>query len=360
MSAPTSEPPHLFSPLRIRGVALRNRIVVSPMCQYSCDNGFANDWHLVHLGSRAAGGAALVIAEATAVEPYGRISPGDLGIWKDEHIAPLARIAAFIRGQGAAAGIQLAHAGRKASIKVPWEGGAFIPESQGGWHTVAPSPIPFRDSDAPPLELSKPQICAIVQAFAAAARRALTAGFEVIEIHGAHGYLINEFLSALANHRGDEYGGSFENRTRFLREVVQAVRGAWRDSLPLFVRISASDWVDGGWTIADSVSLASMLQPLGVDLIDCSSGGLVPYAKIEPAPGFQVPFAERIRRETGILTGAVGMITDPKQADCIIRDGRADLVLLAREFLRNPYFPLHAAKALGVENAPPVQYKRAF
>ena len=350
----------LFSPLRIRGVDLRNRIVVSPMCQYSCDNGFASDWHLVHLGSRAVGGAALVMAEATAVEARGRISPSDLGIWKDDHIEMLARIAAFIRAQGAAPGIQLAHAGRKASVHVPWEGGAFIPENEGGWRTVAPSPIRFRDSDTPPLELSKAQICAIVQAFAAAARRALAAGFEVIEIHGAHGYLINEFLSPLANHRDDEYGGSFENRSRFLREVVEAVRAASPDSLPLLLRISATDWVEGGWTIDESVRLAGILAPLGVDLIDCSSGGLAPYAKIEPAPGFQVPFAERIRRETGILTGAVGMITEPRQADCIIREGRADLVLLAREFLRDPYFPLHAAKALGVEAPAPVQYKRAF
>jgi 2,4-dienoyl-CoA reductase-like NADH-dependent reductase (Old Yellow Enzyme family) len=330
------------------------------MCQYSCDDGFATDWHLMHLGSRAVGGAALVFTEATAIEPRGRISLRDLGIWKDGHIAMLARIAANIRAQGAAPGIQLAHAGRKASITVPWEGSAFIPESEGGWRTVAPSAIPFRDSDTPPLELSKPQICAIVQAFGAAAGRALSAGFEVLEIHGAHGYLINEFLSPHANHRGDEYGGAFENRTRFVREVVEAIRGVWPDSLPMFVRISASDWVDGGWTIADSVRLASMLNPLGIDLIDCSSGGLVPYAKIEPSPGFQVPFAERIRRETGILTGAVGMITEPRQADCIVREGRADLVLLARQFLRDPYFPLHAAKALGAEIPPPVQYKRAF
>jgi 2,4-dienoyl-CoA reductase-like NADH-dependent reductase (Old Yellow Enzyme family) len=360
VSTRTSEPVHLFSPLQIRGMHLRNRIVVSPMCQYSCDDGFATDWHLVHLGSRAVGGAALVFTEATAVEARGRISPRDLGIWKDDHMEMLARIAAFVRAQGAVPGIQLAHAGRKASVHVPWEGGAFIPESEGGWRTVAPSAIPFRDSDTPPLELSKARICAIVQAFAAAARRALAVGFEVIEIHGAHGYLINEFLSPLANHRGDEYGGSFENRTRFVREVIEAIRGVWPGSLPLFLRISATDWVDGGWTIDDSVRLASMLRPLGVDLIDCSSGGLVPYAKIEPAPAFQVPFAQRIRRETGILTGAVGMITEPKQADCVIREGRADLVLLAREFLRDPYFPLHAAKALGFEIAPPVQYKRAF
>ena len=360
VSARTSEPVHLFSPLRIRGLNLRNRIVVSPMCQYSCDDGFATDWHLVHLGSRAVGGAGLVVAEATAVEARGRISPSDLGIWQDGQIEPLARIAAFVRKQGAAAGIQLAHAGRKASVRVPQEGGAFIPATEGGWRTVAPSPIPFRDSDTPPLELRRAQICAIVQAFATAASRALAAGFDVLELHGAHGYLIHEFLSPLANHRSDEYGGSFENRTRFVREVVEAIRGVWPDSHPLFVRISASDWVDGGWSIGDSVRLASLLGRLGVDLIDCSSSGLVPYAKIDPAPGFQVPFAERIRRETGILTGAVGMITEPRQADSIVREGRADLVLLARQFLRDPYFPLHAAKALGAEIPPPVQYKRAF
>lgn len=352
---------HLFSPLRIRGVVFRNRIAVSPMCQYSSDDGFANDWHLVHLGSRAVGGAALVMVEASAVEARGRITPGDHGIWKDEHIGPLARIVDFMRGQGAVAGIQLAHAGRKASTHVPWEkGGAFLPENEGGWRTVAPSPLPFRDTDAPPLALSKSEISGIVEAFAAAARRALTAGFQAIEIHGAHGYLINEFLSPLSNHRSDEYGGSFENRTRFAIEVTEAIRGVWPGSLPLFIRISASDWVEGGWTIDDSVKLVRLLQPLGVDLVDCSSGGLVPHAKIQPAPGYQVPFAERIRRETGALTGAVGMITEPRQADGIIREGRADIVLLAREFLRDPYFPLHAAGELGAEAAPPVQYKRAF
>jgi len=352
---------HLFSPLRIRDIAFRHRIAVSPMCQYSSEDGFANDWHFVHLGSRAVGGAALVIAEASAVEARGRISPADLGIWKDEHIQPLKRIAAFLRGHGAVPGIQFAHAGRKASTHVPWEkGGSFLPEREGGWRTVAPSSIPFRETDTPPLELSKAQIRSIVEAFAAAARRALAAGFEVIEIHAAHGYLINEFLSPLSNHRRDEYGGSFENRIRFALEVTKAIRSEWPDSLPLFIRISASDWLEGGWTIDDSVKLASILKPLGIDLVDCSSGGLVPYAKIELGPGYQVPFSERIRREAGILTGAVGMITEPEQADRIIREGRADMTLLARQFLRDPYFPLHAAEALGIEIAPPVQYKRAF
>jgi len=360
-SALSSGQAHLFSPLRIRDVNFRHRIAVSPMCQYSSQDGFANDWHLVHLGSRAVGGAALVITEASAVEARGRISPADLGIWKDEHIQPLTRITAFLRGQGAVAGIQLAHAGRKASTHVPWEkGGSFLPESEGGWRTVAPSPIPFRETDTPPLELSKPEIRTIVDAFAAAARRALAAGFELIEIHAAHGYLINEFLSPLSNHRSDEYGGSFENRIRFVREVTQAIRREWPDSLPLFIRISASDWAEGGWTIEDSVKLASILKSVGVDLVDCSSGGLVPYAKIELSPGYQVPFAQRIRREAGVPTGAVGMITEPEQADRIIRQGRADLILLARQFLRDPYFPLQAAKTLGIDVAPPVQYKRAF
>jgi 2,4-dienoyl-CoA reductase-like NADH-dependent reductase (Old Yellow Enzyme family) len=361
VSTPSSEQAQLFSPLRIRDIVFRNRIAVSPMCQYSSEDGFANDWHFVHLGSRAVGGAAVVMAEASAVEARGRISPADLGIWKDEHIQPLARIAAFVRGQGAVSGIQLAHAGRKASTHVPWEkGGSFLPESEGGWRTVAPSPIPFRETDAPPLELNQAQIRGVVEAFAGAARRALAAGFQVIEIHGAHGYLINEFLSPLANHRRDEYGGSFENRIRLALEIVKAIRSEWPDSLPLFIRISASDWADGGWTIEDSVKLASILKPLGVDLVDCSSGGLVPYAKIELRPGYQVPFAERIRREAGILTGAVGMISEPEQANRIIREGRADITFLARQFLQDPYFPLHAAKVLGVEFAPPVQYQRAF
>jgi 2,4-dienoyl-CoA reductase-like NADH-dependent reductase (Old Yellow Enzyme family) len=352
---------HLFSPLTIRDISFRSRIAVSPMCQYSCEDGFATDWHLVHLGSRAVGGAALVVAEASAVQAHGRISAADLGIWKDQHIAPLARIAAFIRAQGSVAGIQLAHAGRKASTHVPWqEGGRFIPESEGGWRTVAPSPIPFRETDTAPMELSKAEIENVVDAFAAAARRAHAAGFQVLEIHGAHGYLINEFLSPLSNHRRDEYGGSFENRIRFVLEITRAIRGVWPASFPLFIRISASDWAEGGWTIEDSVNLVHRLKPVGVDLVDCSSGGVVPYAKIPLGPGYQVPFAERIRRACSILTGAVGMITEPEQANAIVRDGSADLVLLARQFLRDPYFPLHAAKELGIEIAPPVQYKRAF
>jgi 2,4-dienoyl-CoA reductase-like NADH-dependent reductase (Old Yellow Enzyme family) len=352
---------HLFSPLEIRGVTFRNRIAVSPMCEYSCEDGFANDWHLVHLGSRALGGAALVLTEATAVEERGQISPADLGIWKDDHIAPLARIAAFVRSHGAVPGIQLAHAGRKASTSPPWQnsGGVILPEN-GGWTPVAPSPIPFRENEPAPAELTRAEIATIVDAFAKAATRALAAGFQVIEIHAAHGYLLDEFLSPLANHRTDEYGGSFDNRIRIVLEVVAAIRRVWPESLPLFLRISATDWADGGWEAGDSVELARRVKPLGVDLIDCSSGGMVPYAKISPAPGFQVPFAEQIRTQTGILTGAVGMITEPVQANKIITGGQADMVLLAREFLRDPYWPLRAAKVLGQAVQPPVQYQRAW
>jgi 2,4-dienoyl-CoA reductase-like NADH-dependent reductase (Old Yellow Enzyme family) len=351
---------HLFAPLAIRSVILRNRIAVSPMCEYSSDDGFANDWHFVHLGSRAVGGAALVITEAAAVEPRGRISPADLGIWKDAHIEALARITRFIRGQGAVAGIQLAHAGRKGSTRVPWEGGAVIREPEGGWQTIAPSSIPFRPGEPAPAELSHSEIGAIVEAFAVAARRALDAGFQIVEIHGAHGYLIHEFLSPLSNHRTDEYGGSFEGRIRLALQVAAAVRGAWPDSLPLFMRISSVDWVEDGWQIEDSVELARRLRPLGVDLIDCSSAGAVPYAKVQTGPAYQTPFAERIRRESGILTGAVGMITDAQQADAIVRSQQADIVLLARELLRNPYWPLHAARALGAAAPAPKQYLRAF
>ena len=352
--------PDLFSPLAIRGVTMRNRIAVSPMCEYSSVDGFANDWHLVHLGSRAVGGAGLVMTEAAAVTPVGRISPADLGIYRDEHVEMLARITRFIREQGAAPGIQLAHAGRKASTRVPWEGGAVIPESEGGWQTVAPSPIPFRPGEPAPAELTKPEIGAIVAAFAAAAQRAVAAGFQAIEIHAAHGYLIHEFLSPLSNRRADEYGGTFDGRIRLALEVAAAVRAAWPDSLPLLVRISAIDWVEDGWQIEDSVELARRLRPLGVDLIDCSSGGAVPYAKIQPGPAYQTPFAERIRRESGMLTGAVGMITEPDQADAIVRTGQADIVLLAREFLRHPYWPLHAAKTLGAPAQVPKQYSRAW
>lgn len=352
---------HLFSPLEIRGVPFRNRIAVSPMCQYSCEDGFATDWHLVHLGSRAVGGAALVIAEATAVEQRGQISPADLGLWKDDHIAPLARIAAFIRAQGAIPGIQLAHAGRKGSTSQPWQnGGAVILPQNGGWVPVAPSPIPFHEHGLAPTELSTDEICRIVTAFGKAAARALDAGFQVVEIHGAHGYLLDEFLSPLANHRTDAYGGCFENRIRIVLEVVKAIRKVWPDSLPLFLRISATDWVEGGWEIADSVELARRVKPLGVDLMDCSSGGMVPWAKISPMSGFQVPFAEQIRREANILTGAVGMITEAVQAEKIIAGEQADLVLLARELLRDPYWPLRAAKTLNLPVNPPVQYGRAW
>ncbi len=351
---------HLFEPLTLRGITFRNRIAVSPMCQYSSEDGFACDWHLVHLGSRAIGGAALVMMEATAVEARGRISPSDQGIWKDEHVAFLTRIATFVKQFGAVAGIQLAHAGRKASTKRPWEGGSAIPVSEGGWQTVAPSAVAFRPEDAAPAELSKSEIHAITEAFVAAARRALRAGFQLVELHGAHGYLMHEFLSPLSNRRTDEYGGSLENRMRFALETVEAVRAVWPAELPLWLRISSTDWVDGGWNADESVELARRVKPMGVDLIDCSSGGSSLEQKIPMGPGYQVPFAERIRTEAGMPTAAVGLITSPEQAEQIIASGQADMVLLAREFLRDPYFPLHAARELGAELDPPVQYLRAF
>jgi 2,4-dienoyl-CoA reductase-like NADH-dependent reductase (Old Yellow Enzyme family) len=350
----------MFTPLLIRGVTLRNRIAVSPMCQYSSEDGFANDWHLVHLGSRAVGGAALVFTEATAVTAEGRISPADLGIWRDEHIPNLARIAQFVASQGAVPGMQLAHAGRKASTQIPWVGTQAIASADGGWQPVGPSPLPFRETDPAPHELTIPEIERVVEAFAAAARRALAAGFRVIEIHAAHGYLLHEFLSPLANQRSDDYGGEFDHRIRLTLEVVRAIRGSLPDHVPLFIRISAQDWAPGGWSLADSVELSRRLKPLGVDLVDCSSGGAVPGAKIETGPGYQVPFAETIRRDAGILTGAVGMITEPAQANEIIARGQADLVLLAREFLRHPYWPLHAARTLGAVSPVPPQYGRAF
>ncbi len=351
---------HLFAPLQIRKLTLANRIVVSPMCQYSSEDGFANDWHLVHLGGRAVGGAGLVFCEATAVEARGRISPCDLGIWKDEHIEPLARIVRFLKQRGSAAGIQLAHAGRKASTHVPWHGRGAVAPDAGGWIPVAPSAIAFDNASPVPAELSVSEIQVIANAFAAAAKRSLTAGFDVIELHGAHGYLMHEFLSPLSNKRTDEYGGSFKNRIRFALEVIEAVRKIMPGSMPLFLRISATDWVNDGWTIDDSVELARAVRPLGVDLIDCSSGGSTPHAEIPVRPGYQVPFAERIRREAGILTGAVGLITEPEQADNILCDGSADLVFLAREFLREPYWPIKAAHALGTAVPLPVQYARAF
>ena len=352
--------PHLFSPFTLREATFRNRIAVSPMCQYSSKDGFANDWHLVHLGSRAAGGAGLVVTEAASVEARGRISPADLGIWKDDHIEFLSRITHFLHAYGAVAGIQLAHAGRKASTRPPWAGDGVIPASEGAWQVAAPSPIPFREGDPVPEELTVAGIADVVKAFRDAARRALKAGFRLVEVHAAHGYLAHEFLSPLSNHRQDQYGGSFENRIRFTLEIVAAVREVWPERFPLFLRISATDWVAGGWDIAESVELARRVKPLGVDLIDCSSGGLSMDQKIALAPGYQVPFAERIRREAAIPTGAVGLITTPQQADQIVRTGQADMVLLAREFLRDPYFPLHAAKALGADLKPPQQYLRAF
>jgi 2,4-dienoyl-CoA reductase-like NADH-dependent reductase (Old Yellow Enzyme family) len=351
--------PHLFDALQIRDVTLRNRIVVSPMCEYSSVDGYANDWHLVHLGSRAVGGAGLVITEATAVTAEGRISPEDLGIWRDEHIPKLKEIVSFIHSQGAVAGIQLAHAGRKASTSSPWNGGKPLSRDTGAWQTLAPSALPFYpDADAPHA-MTAHEIGDLVDDFVAATRRALEAGFRVIELHAAHGYLFHEFFSPLSNIRTDAYGGSFQNRTRIVRDVATAVRNVLPDGVPLFVRISATDWIPGGWTLDESVQLARDLRLLGVDLIDTSSGGLGLEQKIELEPGYQVRFAERIRAEAGIATGAVGLITEPGQADEIVREGRADLVLLARELLRDPYWPLHAAQALDVEGAWPVQYLRA-
>jgi 2,4-dienoyl-CoA reductase-like NADH-dependent reductase (Old Yellow Enzyme family) len=351
---------NLFSPLRIKEVTFRNRIVVSPMCQYSCEDGFATNWHLVHLGSRAVGGAGLVIVEATAIEPFGRISAQDLGLWKDAQIEKLNEIAQFIKAQGAAAGIQIGHAGRKASTQAPWVGHSYVPPSEGGWQPVAPSAIPFRISDPAPAELTRSQIKDLVNAFAATAERALRAGFEVLELHGAHGYLIHEFLSPLSNTRTDEYGGSFDNRIRFLLEATERVRQVWPNNLPLFVRLSATDWVEGGWTLQESADLSLRLKQLGVDLIDCSSGGTVPNAKIPSHPGYQVEFAAEVRQRAEILTGAVGLITDANHANQIVEDGKADLVLLARELLRDPYWPLHAARKLQAKVPVPDQYARAF
>ncbi|MBV9488231.1 MAG: NADH:flavin oxidoreductase/NADH oxidase [Verrucomicrobia bacterium] len=347
----------LLSPLTLRGVTFRNRIVMSPMCQYSARDGFADDWHLVHLGSRAAGGVALVMVEATAVTPEGRITPGDVGVWSDRHTEPLARIARFVQSQGAVAGIQLAHAGRKASCDLPWKGGARLktPE-QGGWPVVAPSPLPFEEDDPAPIPLDEAGIDGVVNAFEAAAGRALTAGFKVLEIHSAHGYLLHEFLSPLSNQRQDQYGGSLENRMRLLVRIAERLRGLMPEELPLFVRISATDWVEGGWDIEQSIALAKRLKELGVDLIDVSSGGTVPEARIPVAKGYQVPFSRRIREEANIRTGAVGLVTEPRYADEIITGGDASLVFLARELLREPYWALKAQHGLGEEPAWPIQY----
>jgi 2,4-dienoyl-CoA reductase-like NADH-dependent reductase (Old Yellow Enzyme family) len=345
-----------MTPLTIREVTLRNRIAMSPMCQYSSEDGFANDWHLVHLGSRAAGGAGLVMVEATAVTAEGRITPGDMGLWSDQHIAPLARIVRFVESQGAVPGIQLAHAGRKASCDVPWLGGLQLERGEGGWPTVAPSAVPFNPGDTPPLALDQAGIDGIVAAFVAATDRALEAGFKVIEIHAAHGYLLHEFLSPLSNRRTDDYGGGLENRMRLTLRVAEAVRSRVPRGLPVFMRISATDWVEGGWDIEQSVVLATKAKQLGIDLIDASSGALVPDARIPVRPGFQVPFAARIRGEAKIMTAAVGMITEIAQADEIITSGDADLVMIARELLRRPYFALEAQAEIGAEQTWPIQY----
>ncbi len=354
---------HLFSPLTIRDITFRNRIAVSPMCMYSCENGFANDWHLVHLGARASGGAGLVIAEATAIIPEGRISKHDLGLWDDAHIEPLARVTRFIKEQGSVAGIQLGHAGRKASTRRPWDAQAGKPvlsDEPGGWQTVAPSPLPFAEAFPVPTELTQTAIADLVQAFADGTKRSLQAGFEVVEIHAAHGYLLHQFLSPLSNKRTDHYGGDFKNRTRFLLEVVQATRTVWPERLPLLVRVSATDWVEGGWDTEQTVELARVLHTLGVDLLDCSSGGAVPKASIPVGPGYQTPFAARVKAESPLLSGAVGAITSPTQADHIIRTGQADMVFIARELLRDPHFPLRAARELGQPIPTPPQYARAF
>ncbi len=347
----------LFSPLKIRDITFRNRVFVSPMCQYSSNDGLPTDWHLVHLGSRAVGGAALVMVEATAVSPIGRISPGDSGIWSDAHTAAFGRITKFIAEHGAAPGIQLAHAGRKAATEIPWLGGG--PLKSGAWQTLAPSPIPFDSHYAVPREMTIADIADIVDQFTAAAARAHAAGFSVVELHMAHGYLLHEFLSPLSNHRTDDFGGSLANRMRLPLRVAAAVRKIWPAEKPLFVRISATDWADGGWNLPQSIELSKALKEIGVDLIDCSGGALVPHVKIPAEPGYQVPFAQAIRRDAGIATGAVGLITEPRQAEQILADGKADVILLARAMLRDPYWPLHAAAALGDDIAWPTQYARA-
>ena len=349
----------IFDPLQIRSITLANRIVVSPMCEYSSTDGFANDWHLVHLGSRAVGGAGLVFTEATAVSPEGRITPEDLGLWSDAHIEFLKRITNFLKSQGSVPGMQLAHAGRKGSTQKPWVGSSKLSPEEGAWIPDAPSAVAYSDKYPFPQALSKEGIRGVVASFASATRRALQAGFQVLEIHAAHGYLIHEFFSPLSNQRTDEYGGSFENRTRLAREIVSAIRKQWPEHLPLFIRISATDWKEGGWDVDQSVELVRQLAPLGVDLVDCSSAGLVPDQKIVAGPGFQVPFAERIRRDTGILTSAVGLIETKEQVAEILAKNQADLVLMAREFLRDPYWPLRAASQLGHKISWPAQYLRA-
>jgi len=351
----------LFSILQLKSIILKNRIVISPMCQYSAEDGFANDWHLVHLGARAIGGAALVIQEATAVSPEGRISPEDLGIWSDEHLEKYKQITSFILAQNAFPGIQLAHAGRKASTSAPWQGNRKLTLEENGWRTVAPSPIRYSEEEEhPPIELDKEGIAKVIADFKAAAKRAHEACYKVVEIHAAHGYLLHQFLSPLCNQRTDEYGGSFENRIRLLMEVVEAVQSEWPNDLPLFVRISGTDWADGGWNEDESVELAKRLKHAGVDVIDCSSGGAVSHQQIPVAPGYQVPIAIRVKQESGLLTGAVGLITEAKQAEDIIKNGEADLVLFARESLRDPNLPLRFAHELDANVLWPKQYERAM
>ena len=350
---------HLFDPLKLRDIVLPNRIGIPPMCQYSAQDGMASDWHFVHYGSRAVGGAALMIVEATAVTPEGRISPGDLGIWDDKQIEPLARIARFSQAQGCVAAIQLAHAGRKASVGLGWQTQCALKENEGGWTVVAPSSVPFSADYAQPRELDAAGIRNVIAQFAAGARRAREAGFQIAEIHAAHGYLLHQFLSPLSNQRMDTYGGGFENRTRLVREVITAVRTEWPERLPLLIRLSATDWVEGGWCADETVELCRALEQLGVDLVDVSSAGLVPTAKIPAGPGFQTEFAARVKREVGIPAAAVGLITSPVQADHIVRTGQADMVLLGREILRNPYWPLLAAQELGQTTTWPKQYLRA-
>lgn len=351
--------PHLFDPLQLRELVLPNRIGMSPMCQYSAHDGRAGDWHFVHYGSRAVGGVGLMFVEATAVAPEGRISLGDMGLWEDAQIEPLARIVDFARAQGCVAAAQLAHAGRKASVGLGWQPQHTLSKEEGGWPAVAPSALSFGDGYAVPQELDESGIRRVIGEFVAAARRACAAGFQAVEVHAAHGYLLHQFLSPLSNHRTDAYGGSFENRSRLLCEVVTAVRAEWPQELPVFVRLSATDWVEGGWNIEETIDLCRVLKGLGVDLVDVSSAGLVPTAKIPVGPGFQTGFATRIRHEAGIATATVGLITDPAQADHIIRTGQADVVLLGRELLRNPYWPLSAAQALGQAATWPQQYLRA-
>lgn len=349
----------LFTPLKLRELELKNRIVVSSMCQYSSDGGFPNEWHHVHYGTRAVGGAALVMVEATAVCPEGRITPYCTGLWSDQHTAAFQPITDFIRAQGAVPAIQIAHAGRKASCDTPWNGSQCLPVGAGGWQTVAPSALPFSPAHGVPHALTVDEIDSVVEMFVETAYRALAAGFEVAEVHCAHGYLLNEFLSPLTNHRNDEYGGSLENRCRLPLRIAKAVRDLWPQQWPVLVRISATDWVDGGWNLAQSVQFAKWLKEIGIDLVDCSTGGMVPDAIIPVAPGFQVSFAAGVRNETGIATGAVGLITDAAQAEKILVNGQADLIFLAREMLRDPYWPLHAARELGVDVPWPNQYVRA-